>query len=243
MTRAEKLTAIAENEQKVYDAGYQGGKKEENEEFWDDYQQNGTRTGYGYAFGGWTDGTFRPRYDMKPTNCTYMFAKSFITSLTDALERAGVTLDTSEATNHIGMFFESAYTTEIPHIDLRKSLYATNLFNYCTQLKSVEITVAENTVPNYSNWFNRCDSLQNLKVNGVIDKNGMNLQHSTKLSNDSIVSVINALSATTSGFAVTLSKAAVNKAFETIEGMNDGTTSAEWALLIATRSNWTISLV
>lgn len=64
-----------------------------------------------------------------------------------------------------------------------------------------------------------------------------------KLSKPSITSIINCLSTTTSGLTVTLSKTAVNNAFETSEGVADGSTSQEWLNLVATKTNWTISLV
>ena len=41
---------------------------------------------------------------------------------------------------------------------------------------------------------------------------------------------------------VTFSQTAVNKAFETNEGANDGSTSTAWRELIATRPNWTFAL-
>lgn len=60
MSIAEKLTTVAENQQRVYDAG----KQAEYDRFWDAYQQNGTRGSYSYAFGGvaWTDETLKPKY-------------------------------------------------------------------------------------------------------------------------------------------------------------------------------------
>ena len=60
MSIAEKLTTIAENEQKVYEAG----KKSQYDEFWDTYQTNGQRTNYTYAFSGlgWTDNLYKPKY-------------------------------------------------------------------------------------------------------------------------------------------------------------------------------------
>ena len=76
-----------------------------------------------------------------------------------------------------------------------------------------------------------------------ITKNGFDVQWSTELSKESIISIINALSDTTTALTVTLSKTAVNNAFETAKGNADGSTSEEWAALIATKQNWTISLV
>ena len=55
-------------------------------------------------------------------------------------------------------------------------------------------------------------------------------------------SVINALSDTASGQTLTLNITAVNKAFETAAGAADGSTSTEFAALVATKTNWTIVL-
>ena len=51
---------IAENQQRVYDAG----KQSEYDRFWDSFQQNGTRANYSFAFAGvaWTDETLQPKY-------------------------------------------------------------------------------------------------------------------------------------------------------------------------------------
>ena len=66
MSIADKLVTIAENERKVYDAGYTKGKTEgggdsydrgvadgrraEYDAFWDNLQSNGNRTQYAVAF-------------------------------------------------------------------------------------------------------------------------------------------------------------------------------------------------
>ena len=66
MSIADKLLTIAENEQKVYNAGYWEGYYGYHNEFWDAFQVNGTRTDYHMAFsgGGWTDMIFQPKYDL-----------------------------------------------------------------------------------------------------------------------------------------------------------------------------------
>ena len=56
-------------------------------------------------------------------------------------------------------------------------------------------------------------------------------------------SVINALSTTATGQTLTLKLSAVNTAFETSAGAGDGSTSAEFAALVATKTNWTITMV
>lgn len=60
MALEDKLIEIAENEQKVYEAG----KDAYYDFFWDEFQKNGTLTFYGNAFSGygWTDEIFKPKY-------------------------------------------------------------------------------------------------------------------------------------------------------------------------------------
>ena len=77
-----------------------------------------------------------------------------------------------------------------------------------------------------------CIELRNITFSGTIGKD-IDFQKSTKLTKASIESIINALSSTASGVTVTFSQIAVNNAFST----------DEWNALIATKPNWTISLV
>lgn len=62
---ANNLT-ITENMEKIYDAG----KKSQYDEFWDDYQKNGKRTYYIFAFAGagWTKDNLKPKYKVVPLN-------------------------------------------------------------------------------------------------------------------------------------------------------------------------------
>lgn len=104
-----------------------------------------------------------------------------------------------------------------------------------------KLIVNENT--KFVRTFESCAWLENLNIEGVIAQNDFNVQWSTKLTKASWISIINALSTTTSGLSITGSVASVKKAFETSEGANDGNTSAEWKTLTDTKKNWTISLV
>lgn len=116
-----------------------------------------------------------------------------------------------------------------------------NMFNGCSSLTTIQ--QLDLTSGSYINtMFTGCTSLVNLTMTGTIKSSGFNVSPCVKLSKDSITSVINALSSTTTGKSVTLSKTAVNTAFETSSGAGDGSTSEEWTTLIATKFNWTISL-
>jgi hypothetical protein len=119
---------------------------------------------------------------------------------------------------------------------------AAYVFYGCTVETIDKIVVNEQTAFTSASSFTGCTNLKNVVFEGTLGQNGLNLQWSSKLSKASIESIINALSSTTSGLSVTLSKEAVQKAFETSEGANDGNTSDEWLNLIATKNNWTITL-
>ena len=83
----------------------------------------------------------------------------------------------------------------------------------------------------WANMFTNCTSLENIKITGPMYGN-VNFQW-CPLTADSMRSVVSALSDTATGRAATFNKAAKEAAF----------TDEEWAALIATKQNWTISLV
>lgn len=220
------LDAMATEIPKVFDAG----KKSEYDAFWDSYQQNGTRVNYACGFGGngWSNTLFKPKYDIFPTDGYMMFRS---TSITD-IKNIPVKLDFSNCTNSQYMFQWGAvkYAGEL---DVRKvkGNQSSNMFSYAS-IVSIDLLKigADNS---YSNWFTSCSTLVSIAIDGEIGKNGFDVKACTKLNKASIESIINALSSTTSGLTVTLSKTAVNNAF----------TAEEWDALEATKTNWTISLV
>lgn len=230
------------------DEVYEAGKKAQNDDFWDTYL--GARLGGQYMFcgGAWNPNTFRPSKDIVPiTFASSMFyyfnyqGTGSTFDLEEHLNSLGVKLDTSKVTNTQYMFRE-AYISRVGVLDFtsvtNKGLQYTF---YNAKLKTIDkLIVTEAT--KYSSPFYGASSLVNLTMEGTIGQSGFSVSPCTKLTKASITSIINALSQTTSGIAVTLSKTAVNKAFETSQGANDGSTSTEWATLEATKTNWTISL-
>ena len=115
MSIADKLTTIAENEQKVYDAG----KKAEYDRFWDAYQNKGKKTSYQYGFCGWTDEAFKPKYDMilqAGYTGTNMFWSCSVTNIAEALEKQGVILDTAKC-GYMNSMFQNAASIRIPELN------------------------------------------------------------------------------------------------------------------------------
>lgn len=245
MSIAEKLTAIAENEQKVFDAG----KKAGYDAFWDNYQLNGNRQFYSGAFsgGGWHKDTFYPKYNI--VSGRYSAASMFgnfnyateygLFDLEARLQELGITIDIINA-NQTTHMFQNAQISVVPELDFTKVGTIQYLCNDSKIQVFRKLKVNEST--KYVNNFNNCTNLTDITFDGVIGQAGLDLHWSTSLSRASIENIINCLSTTTSGLAVTLSLAAVKKAFETSSGANNGNTSADWLALSGTKSNWTITL-
>jgi hypothetical protein len=181
----------------------------------------------------WNDTTFNPSKDIVLTGfCSTIFASTDITDLAAKFKTNNVTLDISKATDLSYAFYQNNKMTKLPTLDFSSATNLTYCLHTCNKIVEIEkIIVSANTT--FATTFLRLTNLETCIFEGVIAKNNLNLRSPTKLSKESITSVINCLSSTTSGLTVTLSQTAVNNAF----------TTAEWSALEATKSNWTISLV
>lgn len=251
MSIEEKLTTIAENEQKVFDAG----KQTAYDAVWVGYQIKGARTDYANAFrsGFFNDETFRPLYDIKPIKAGYMFAyqgydsEEYITDLAARFEEAGVVLDTSKCTDFSYMFYVANKITHIPAISLESASGTIDaLFTNANHLETIDCLVFKEDGSNVlrpDSWgapFQNCVALKNITIRGKIGCT-ISFAHSPLLK-ASIKSIMDALLSTASSKTLTLKLTAVKKAFETSNGANDGNTSEEWLALVASKSNWTITL-
>lgn len=186
MSIEEKLIEVAENVPKVYAAGYEKGKTDNDtlDAFWDNYQGNGTKTDYRCAFAGylWSDTTFKPKYsfsDIKFTCVINMFQYSNITTI-------NYDLDFSECLGQ----------------------YANYVFSNATvkKIQSVTLPKIDNTT-----IFSNAKKLTSIRINGTTEYNFSFVD--CPLDKASIESVIGSLSTTTTGKTCTLNKAAVNAAF------------------------------
>lgn len=262
MSIAEKLQTIAQNEQRVYNAGYEKGKSEggdtetaynqgledgkqsEYDRFWDNYQSAGKNPNCDFMFAGqgWVNSLFKPKYDIKPIRAQYMFNLTAIKGDLFALcEQQGIIIDFSNCQLFNNFAANANGITRFGVIDMRKATDNITFIN-CTSLVTIDKLIVAATTKYTSYAFEGVTKLENLTVDGTIAQNNFNVKYCTLLSKASIESIINCLSADTSGLTVTLSLTAVKKAFETSSGANDGNTSEEWLNLIAPKSNWTITL-
>lgn len=224
------------------DNGITIGREQEHTRIWSALQDV---TNYGRMFSGlgWKDETFEPEQDIVVVGyAEALFAGMHITDLKGILERRSVKLDLSKATNLYNCFYDCKKLTRLPVLDLSSATNVSYMVFSCNELVSVDKLILGNKVTASESFFRGCPKLTDIEVEGELIFS-VNLSRSELLSHDSIVSWMNVLSNTTTGKVLTLSKAAVDKAFETSEGANDGSTSAEWVALVATKPNWTISLV
>lgn len=237
MSIAEKFEIIADE---VYDAG----KKAQYDAFWDSFQQNGERTDYRSAFGAmWTAETFKPKYPIRPTTANFMFYHNqgggvHIDDFVEFCKENNVVLDYSqcvEAQYGIGCLCSPHFgTLDFSNAtDLQQLFYGHSFGNNQSHsVVTIDEFISSEITTYHINTFQHAVNLENIKMSGVVAKD-ITFQHCTKLTKASITSIINVLSNTTSGLTLTLSKTAKENAF----------TAEEWATLIATKPNWTISLV
>ena len=145
---------------------YEAGKNEATLKWWSDYTDDWTREYYRYAFteGGWNDNTFNPPRVIKPkTDVRYMFQNAGMTSLDE---------------------------TQVDFSELTGPFRTT--FSGMVSLKSLRLKFG-NISGFYTDAFTNCTSLENLTILGTIAHTGFNVQWSTKLTHDSLMSIINAL--------------------------------------------------
>ena len=219
-----------------FEAGKESGVQSEYDRFWDSYQENGTTITYARAFAGdrWNDKNFTPKYDIIATSIAYMFQGTGIADIPAALERQGVIFDSSRATN-VTYAFNSNKITRVPVVSTVSASDLNTLFGWATSIVTIEklILKEDGTQKFADNVFHTCNALENIVIEGKIGTNGFNVSWSTKLTHDSLISIINALkdySEDTSGttWAITLGTTNLAKL-----------TDAEKA--IATQRGWTLA--
>lgn len=228
MSVADKLVTIAENEQKVYDAGRENGygdgynagvvegQKTGRAEIWDRIQQGGMSVYNPYIgyFNGVVYGfsNFYPVHDVRPVgNAQQLFyawenkRNDHAGSLAQRFKDCGVVLDTSQATD-LSRAFAYGHFTELPTIDCTGlTTTSSGLFSWCySRLKTIEGIVVNETQA-FSSWFTNTN-VENVLFNGVIGRS-LNMSYCTGLSVDSMKSIISCLknySGTDSEFSYTL---------------------------------------
>ena len=235
--------------------------KSYQDKFWDTFQDNGNRTDYSFAFAGtgWTDKILRPKYDIIVTSAHTMFKSNngINENISDFFAKQGVKLDFSQCTSFVEAFGQPGIVG-VDVVDTRNANNITSMCVWNNRLKEIRKLILKNDGSQTSlNAFVGTNVLETLFIEGVIGTDF--LVQSKVLNRASIESIVNHLSDTV-GATLTLNKSAVNKAFETSNGANNGSSSDDWLNLIASKVSiitggdstedkdkenglWTISLV
>ena len=197
---AMSLDAMAENIGEIYTAG----AKTEYDAFWDNYQENGNRRSYNYAFydRGWTDSTFKPKYDIvcgpNGNTITGVFQGCNITNLSEILKKQNISIDFSQyvGVNSITLFYQCRYLEQVPSINIPTTANYGNNFYYCDKLHTIEeLPLSKDGTQTFSStMFYNCVSLKNITITGKIG-NDFDI-HWSPLSKESILSIFAALSDT-----------------------------------------------
>lgn len=220
MSIAEKLVAIAENEQRVYDAGYEKGKAEggnteeaynkgvadgkqaEYDAFWDAYQENGNRTHYQNGFSGacWNSENFKPKYPLVFKG--YGSANALFEYFDQKFKKPSLEIHegdidfSSNVTSMIGTLQNANISVfemnAIPSV--LSSMIDTFLMNDIprTVLHTIKIGVREETT--YTGNVFKCSPIQNVSfVEGSVIGQNISFQYCDKLTHDSLMNIISVL--------------------------------------------------
>ena len=196
-----------------------------------------------YAGATWNNNNFIPTENIIPTNAPYMFYNSGITDLPWVLAKHNVTLDFSTATS-LAYAFSYTISSRLPKIDLTKCPSFSQLFSNSEVQYIEELCFPTVNVTSSSNIFSSCKSLREIPVISGTITFGINLQHSTLLTKNTIINFFNALSDTKTGLTITFSKTAVNNAFGI--DVDDETTypeGSEYYTLRHSKDNWTVAYI
>ena len=230
-TPAEMPSGIKE----VYEAG--------KNVMWDGIQDYGNRFDYKSAFAYWNCEYIHPKHKVSPTDSastvqTFYFNKSLKKVEKEYFDFSNCERATYNSGSHYYTFCSCPALEVIEDVGIKNVLCFGYTFAWCGALHTIEcIYPDENT--QFDGAFVGCYELVHLGVDGTIGQNGFNVSWSTKLDKESHINIFNAFS-TTAEISATFSYEAINKAFETSAGANDGRESAEWSALRATRPNVTV---
>lgn len=223
MSIAEKLTTIAENQQRVYDAGYVAGQNAEGSDdgqWWLDMIATKIYCDSLFAYSNIT--TFPDIIIQMPitTSAAYMFQK--MPNLASPVsiyapvnvsynqtfrETPNIPEITIESGNIEAVWAYAFYKSGIRKITLRnigKITNASNMFCDCEKLVEIDADLDITDSADVSRMFNMCVALEKVRfVPGAIKKS-ISFVFSNKLNEDSMQSIIDGLADLTGGTAQTL---------------------------------------
>ena len=262
---AEKLVQIANKEAENIELNNQltnilvgaGEPSTYYDEFWDAFQYNGERISYNEAFYGWGVDYIRPKYKVIPKDgkvpqlsasgtiakysymvyaCPYL--KKIEKEYFDLSQYYNeLSYDTQSTYGNFYTFANNPSLEEIEDVGMQPYTYY-GTFRWNPKLHTIEVIRSNEKTIFDAGTFNSCFELTNIKIEGVIASN-ISFHHSSKLSRESIESIVNHLSEDT-GATVTLTKQAVSNAF----GSDYDKEGSDWLKTIVPKTDigWSFSL-
>lgn len=250
MSVAEKLTAIAENVPKVYEAG----KKAEYDAFWDTFQQNGERKAYQFAFGScFTPELFKPKYAIVPKRAykddtpeSNMFSLTNREGGDNKIDLTNFPIDLSHLydtyTGNVGTVFSNANIENV-FVDLTNVQKVSTLFNYnnsSREPQNIRLRITESLTSIHNMFYYMGDVPgKPLTISFTEDSilvTSLGLNQAKYVTTECIRNIFNVASDTVTGQTLTFKTEAITNAFGSVD-------SAEWKALVASKPNWTISLI
>lgn len=223
MTISEKLTVIAENQEKIYDTGIQDGYAKAESDFWDNIQNFGNRTDYTRGFNDWKGFEYiRPKYKVIPTKISpYLFSGCSSLRLLekDYFDFSLIPENYTEYNQGLYALCNNCVSLEeVEDVNFQPVMSYAYFFAGCENLKKVAVLRVNEksgfggTVGGDCFWH--CYALEDVTFEGTIGKN-LSVQACTNLSHKSLMNIIECLkdySADTSGKVYTLTLGKVNTA-------------------------------
>lgn len=190
--------------------GYNEGKAEGMSSFWDVFQKNGSDTGvnYYYAFAysdRFTDENYNPKYDI---------------------------ICSKGNSPAIGLFYsnQSITNTKVPIRVLGDSLQGA--FYSCKYLHTIPLLEVHEAV-SFTSTFGACNALVEIRFAGTIGKD-IDFGACKNLSIESLVSIVEHLSTTSTGKTITFSSDCITKYY---------ISANDFSALTHGHENWTFALV
>lgn len=133
----------------------------------------------------------------------------------------------------------------ILNVDTSAMTASGGAFMNCRALEAIEgnpLNFSSITSANDLNYtFNQCLALAEARFSGEIRVN-FYMETCANISKASLLSAFSCFADDVEGLTAVFKRGRIDKLFESSEGANDGSSSAEWLALVDTKPNWTISL-
>ena len=195
MNIADKLTTIAENVPKVYEAG----KQARDDRFWNIFQKNGVRRNYNSGFAYWYGELFEPKYDLIANNSSNMFYhfNNWLTTepinFIELCSRLNIKMDFSGVASTAAYMFYSAKISHLPEIDLSNAMNLSYAFNGSKISYIEKLKLSNSQAQTFSYTFNNCSALKHCIFEGTIAQNGFNVSSCVELDYESLLSILDCL--------------------------------------------------